>query len=67
MIARRARAQTETAALQEVAGAVPRMLADDQHELLVQATTLRDERTRSAEPVDDPDADGVDALLARAY
>jgi prolyl-tRNA synthetase len=112
VVARRARGDKETAALDEVAAAVPRMLADDQRELLAQATARRDERTRPAQsvdearelagdgfarvpwracgtegedrlahagvsvrcllrrdglPVDDPDADGVDALVARAY
>jgi prolyl-tRNA synthetase len=112
VIARRVRAEKETAALRDVALEIPRMLVDDQSELLAQATALRDERTRSAESiaeakelasdgfarlswrvcgtegedrlaqagvsvrclvredgeaVDDPDADGVDALVARAY
>jgi prolyl-tRNA synthetase len=98
--------------LPEVALGVPNMLAEDQAELLAQATALRDERTRPAgsidearelasdgfarlpwravgtegedrlaragvsvrclvredgRPVDDPDAAGVDALVARAY
>ncbi|HEY1519064.1 MAG TPA: proline--tRNA ligase [Solirubrobacteraceae bacterium] len=112
VVARRARAEKETAALQDVAREVPRMLVEDQRDLLAQATALRDRLTRparsidearelaadgfarlawracgtegedrlaqagvsvrclvreDAEPVDDPDADGVDALLARAY
>ena len=112
VVARRARAEKETIGLQEVASEIPRMLVADQRELLAQATSLRDARTRSArtidearelasegfarlpwrgcgregedhltqagvsvrcllredgEPVDDPDADGVDALVARAY
>jgi prolyl-tRNA synthetase len=112
VIARRARTQKETLALQAIVTEVPRMLADDQSELLAQATVLRDTRTRPAgsvdearaiagdgvarlpwracgtggeeqlasagvsvrclvrddgQPVDDPDADGVDALVARAY
>jgi prolyl-tRNA synthetase len=112
VVARRVRAGKETAALRGLASEVPGMLADDQRELLAQATALRDELTRPAEsieeakelandgfarlswracgtegedrlaragvsvrclvredgePVDDPDADGVQALLARAY
>jgi len=112
VIARRARVEKETAALHYVALEIPNMLAQDQAELLVQATALRDDRTRPAEsvdearelasdgfarlpwraigtegegrlaqsgvsvrclvhedgrPVDDPDAAGVDALVARAY
>jgi prolyl-tRNA synthetase len=111
VIARRARPQKETVPLRAVAD-IPRMLVDDQGELLVQATALSEERTRPARsidetreiasdgvarvprrdvgtdgerrlakagvsvrclvredgrPVDDPDADGVDALVARAY
>lgn len=112
VVARRARVEKETAALGDVALEVPRMLAEDQRELLAQARTLRDDRTRLAQsiddvtelvsdgfarlawracgtegedrlaqsgvsvrcllredgqPVDDPDADGVDAILGRAY
>ena len=112
VIARRARAEKETAALGDAAREIPQMLLDDQRALLAQATELRDGRTRSADsidqaaelasdgfarlpwracgeegedrlakagvsvrclvsedgaPVDDPDADGVDALVARAY
>ncbi len=112
VVARRARAEKEAIGLRDVASQIPRMLAADQRELLAQATSLRDARTRSArtldearelasdgfarlpwrgcgrggedhltqagvsvrcllredgEPVDDPDADGVDALVARAY
>jgi prolyl-tRNA synthetase len=111
VLARRARPGKETVPLRALAE-LPRMLVDDQTELLAQATVLKDERTRSArsidearelagdgfarvpwrdfgidgedrlakggvsvrcllredgEPVDDPDADGVDALVARAY
>ena len=111
VLARRARLEKETVPLRALAE-LPRMLVDDQTELLAQATVLKDERTRSArsidearelagdgfarvpwrdfgidgedrlakagvsvrcllredgEPVDDPDADGVDALVARAY
>lgn len=111
VVARRARPGKETLALRAFAD-VPRMLADDQNELLAQATMLRDGRTRSAasidealeiagdgvarlpwrvcgaegehrlaqvgvsvrcllredgDPVDDPDADGVDAIVGRAY
>ena len=111
VVARRARAEKETLALGALAD-VPRMLVDDQRELLAQATALRDRRTRSAgsvdeafelaanglarltwracgeegeerlaqagvsvrcllredgDPVDDPDADGVDAIVGRAY
>jgi prolyl-tRNA synthetase len=112
VVARRARADKEALALQAVVHEIPRMLVDDQRELLAQATTLRDERTRPArslgeareiagdgfaripwrtvgatgeerlaqagvtvrclvredgQPVDDPGADGVEALVARAY
>jgi prolyl-tRNA synthetase len=112
VIARRVRAEKEPAALSEIAREIPKMLVDDQAELLAQATALREERTRSAasvdearelasdgfarlswracgtdgedrlaqsgvsvrclvredgEPVDDPDAEGVEALVARAY
>jgi prolyl-tRNA synthetase len=111
VVARRARPEKETVPLRALAE-LPRMLVDDQTELLAQATSLKDVRTRSArsidearelasdgfarvpwrdvgtdgedrlakagvsvrcllredgEPVDDPDADGVDALVARAY
>ncbi len=111
VLARRARLEKDTVPLRALAE-LPRMLVDDQTELLAQATVLKDERTRSArsidearelagdglarvpwrdfgidgedrlakagvsvrcllredgEPVDDPDADGVDALVARAY
>jgi prolyl-tRNA synthetase len=111
VVARRARPQKETVPLRAVSE-IPQMLVDDQDELLVQATSLREERTISArsideaseiagegvarlpwsdvradgedrlakagvsvrcllredgQPVDDPDADGVDALAARAY
>ena len=111
VIARRAHADKQTLSLRALAD-IPRMLVDDQSELLAQATSLRDARTRPArsldearelagdgfarlpwravgedgearlgqagvsvrcllrddgEPVDDPDADGVDALVARAY
>ncbi|MGH2887726.1 MAG: proline--tRNA ligase [Solirubrobacteraceae bacterium] len=111
VVARRARPEKETIPLRAVVE-IPRMLVDDQGELLVQATSLRDARTRPAAsideareiagdgvarlpwrdvgtdgedrlakagvsvrclvredggPVDDPDADGVDALVARAY
>lgn len=110
-IARRARNKKETVAFRALAE-LPRMLVDDQRELVAQATKLRDVRTRPAqsideareianggfarlpwqacgtdgeerlaqagvsvrcllredgEPVDDPNASGVDALLARAY
>jgi prolyl-tRNA synthetase len=112
VIARRVRAEKQTAALRDVAVEIPAMLAEDQAELLVEATALREERTRPARsidqarelassgfarlpwqavgtegedrlaqagvsvrclvredgrPVDDPDAAGVDALVARAY
>lgn len=112
VVARRARAAKETWALPQLAAAVPRLLTEDQAELLAQATTLRDTLTRPArsldeavdvasqgfarlpwaelgragearlarvgitvrclvrqdgEPVEDVDADGVDALVARAY
>ncbi|HUA06065.1 MAG TPA: proline--tRNA ligase [Solirubrobacteraceae bacterium] len=112
VVARRARGEKETAALEYVALEIPNLLAQDQGELLAQATALRDGRTRPAEsvdearelasdgfarlpwravgtegedrlaqagvsvrclvrddgqPVDDPAAAGVDALVARAY
>jgi prolyl-tRNA synthetase len=112
LVARRVRGTKETVPMHEVVARVPRMLADDQAELLAQASALRDSRTVSVEsvaeagepartgfariawracgtegearlaregisvrcllrgdgqPVDDPAADGVDALLARAY
>lgn len=111
VLARRARPEKETVPLRALTE-LPRMLVDDQTELLTQATSLKDERTRptrsisearelasdgfarvpwrdvgtdgedllartgvsvrcllreDGEPVDDPDADGVDALVARAY
>jgi prolyl-tRNA synthetase len=111
VVARRARTHKETLPLRALAE-IPRMLVDDQGELLAQALTLRDTRTRPAqsldearelaaddfarlpwracgvegearlaqagvsvrcllrqdgEPVDDPGADGVEALVARAY
>jgi len=112
VIARRVRAEKDIEALPEVALEIPRMLVEDQAELLAQATALRDDRTRPARsvdearelagdgfarlpwqavgtegedrlaqagvsvrclvredgrPVDDPEAAGVDALVARAY
>jgi prolyl-tRNA synthetase len=112
VIARRARTEKETFALHHVAAEIPKMLVDDQAELLVQATARRAERTHSAqsvdeaselasdgfarlpwracgtegedrlaqagisvrclvredgEPVTDPDAEGVDAIVGRAY
>jgi prolyl-tRNA synthetase len=112
VIARRVRGSKETLSLHDLARDVPKMLDDDQQELLHQATALRDGRTHRAQtiddakeiasegfariswracgrdgedqlaqagisvrcllredglPVDDPDDDGVDALLARAY
>ena len=111
VVARRARAEKQTVALGALTD-VPRMLDDDQEELLAQATRLRDQRTRSAvsidearelagdglarlpwrtcgaegedrlaqagvsvrcllhedgDPVDDPEADGVEAIVGRAY
>jgi prolyl-tRNA synthetase len=111
VVVRRARTGKETLPLAGLS-TIPRMLEDDQRELLDQAIALRDARTRSAEsldeagelasdgfarlpwravgeqgedrlahggvsvrcllradgqPVDDPDAQGVDALVARAY
>ena len=53
VIARRARAEKETVALQDVARGVPRMLVEDQRELLAQATALRDGRTRPARSIDE--------------
>ena len=112
VVARRARGTKETIALGALLERVPQMLDEDQHELLAQATELRDRRTKAAEtleqakelagdgfvripwracaeegeqrlakagisvrclvrrdgqPVDDPNDDDVDALLARAY
>ncbi len=111
VLARRARPGKETLPLRALAE-IPRMLVDDQRELLAQASMLRDGLTRAArsideareiagegfarlpwpacgedgearlaqggvsvrclvredgEPVDDPHADGVEALVARAY
>jgi prolyl-tRNA synthetase len=111
VLARRARPEKETVPLRALAE-LSRMLVDDQTELLAQATSRKDGRTRPArsidearelasdgfarvpwrdvgtdgedrlakagvsvrcllredgEPVDDPGADGVDALVARAY
>jgi len=111
VIARRARTEKQTVPMRALVE-IPQMLVDDQHELLAQAISLRDQRTGTArsidearemaadgvarlrwrdcgvdgedrlakagvsvrclvredgEPVDDPDADGVDALVARAY
>jgi prolyl-tRNA synthetase len=112
LVARRVRTRKQTLALRTLVDDVPRILVDDQRELLTQATTLRDERTRPArsleeakeiasegfarlpwrtcgaageewlasagvsvrclvredgEPVEDPSADGVEAIVARAY
>jgi prolyl-tRNA synthetase len=53
VVARRARASKETVALQGLAARVPRMLDEDQQELLQQATALRDGRTRRARTLDD--------------
>jgi prolyl-tRNA synthetase len=111
VVARRARTEKETVPMRALVE-IPRMLVDDQRELLAQATSLRDQRTRTArsidearelaadgiarlrwrdcgedgedrlakagvsvrclvredgEPVDDLDADDVDALVGRAY
>lgn len=43
----------ETAALPDVALEIPKMLVDDQRELLAQATALRDELTRPAQSTDE--------------
>lgn len=112
VVARRARPEKETIGLREIVSEMPRMLVEDQRDLLAQATALRNRRTQSAEtideaqvmagegfvrlpwdvcgqegenrlaqagisvrclvrddgdPVEDPDADGVTALVARAY
>jgi prolyl-tRNA synthetase len=48
VIAHRVSSSKETAALQGLAARVPQMLADDQQELLRQATALRDGRTYRA-------------------
>lgn len=111
-VARRARTAKETARMSDVGAEVPRMLEDDQRELLAQASAFRDSRTQSArtvdeaielagggfvllpwqlcggqgedrlaregisvrclvredrKPVDDPEADGVMAVVAHAY
>jgi prolyl-tRNA synthetase len=111
-VARRATDSKETLPLPGLAGRLPRMLDDDQHELLAQATALRNRKTEAVQtlhgaqeaatrgfaripwralglggedrlarmgisvrcliredgrPVDDPDEDRVEALLARAY
>jgi prolyl-tRNA synthetase len=47
------RAGKETVALRDVARLVPRLLADDQKELLAQATALRHELTRPARSIDE--------------
>ena len=112
VVAHRVSSSKETVALEGLAPRVWQMLADDQQELLRQATALRDGRTQRAstlqeageiardgfaripwracgsggedrlaqagisvrcllradqQPVDDPDDDAVEALLARAY
>jgi prolyl-tRNA synthetase len=112
VVARRVGSSKETAGLQDLASRVPRMLEDDQQELLQQASALRDARTLGAktledaeeiashefaripwracgpageerliqagisvrcllradgQPVDDPNDESVEALLARAY
>ena len=46
VVARRARGSKETVALRELVEGVPQMLQDDQQELLVQATTSRDQLTQ---------------------
>jgi prolyl-tRNA synthetase len=111
VVARRARTDKDTLPLRALVE-IPRMLAEDQRQLLVQATSRRDGQTRYArtvdeareiaghglarlpwqacradgedrlaetgvsvrcliredgEPANDPDADGVEALIARAY
>jgi prolyl-tRNA synthetase len=53
VVARRARAEKETAELPQVAREIPAMLAEDQAELLAQATALRDQRTRPARSIDE--------------
>jgi prolyl-tRNA synthetase len=112
VVARRARTAKGTAPLRDVVAMLPRMLVDDQRQLLTEAQQLRDSRTRAAstidealelanegvariswrscaeagedrlahagvsvrcllgqddEPAEDPNREGVDALVARAY
>jgi prolyl-tRNA synthetase len=112
VLARRVRGSKETFALRGLAEQVPRILDQDQQQLLEQACALRDRRVRAADtltdairiaaegfaripwrtcaphaedqmaqagisvrcllredeqPVDDPEDDAVEALLARAY
>jgi prolyl-tRNA synthetase len=53
VVARRARAEKKPAELPQVAREIPAMLAEDQGELLAQATALRDQRTRPARSIDE--------------
>jgi prolyl-tRNA synthetase len=56
VIARRVRSSKETLALQQLASRVPRILEEDQQELLEQATALRDGHTHRADTLDDAEA-----------
>jgi prolyl-tRNA synthetase len=112
VVARRARTGKDSVPLRDVIAEVPRMLVEDQRELLTEAQRFRDARTRSAgtidealeianqgvaripwracgkagedrlahagasvrclvgqdgNPAEDPNREGVDALVARAY
>jgi prolyl-tRNA synthetase len=53
VVVRRARSSKETIALPEPEEELPRMLEDDQQDLLLQATTLRDQLTQRAETVEE--------------
>jgi prolyl-tRNA synthetase len=53
VVVRRARGSKETMALPELVEGLPRLLEDDQQELLAQATALRDQSTQRAETVED--------------
>jgi prolyl-tRNA synthetase len=62
VVARRARGAKESMPLGELAREVPRMLDEDQAELLAQATALRDRLTRPAASIDEATAAAEDGL-----
>jgi prolyl-tRNA synthetase len=66
-IARRARTQRQTFALGEIASHAPGLLADDQSELLRQATVLRDTRTLTVESVKEAIAAAGDGFARRPW
>lgn len=69
VVARRVRGTKETIALDSLLERVPEILDEDQHELLVQATELRDRRTKRAETlaeVKDLAGDGFVRIAWRA-